>query len=492
MSDIDDLVREVARGPQGPEIGAFFDFDGTLIDGYSATLYFRERLTNGDIGVGELLGTLVEVFNMKQRGHDVTRLVEVALGALAGRELAEIEALGQELWRTRIAAKVYPDARTLVQAHQRAGHTVALASSATRFQAAAAAADLGIEHVLVTEIEDDDGILTGRVRGPILWGPGKAQAVRDFAAGHGVDLDESYAYGNGGEDVPYLETVGRPRPLNADGELTREAEERGWPVHRLRRQQRLTPMNVARSAASFAGLGVGVAAGLGLGLVNRDRSTALAVASAVGSELSLAAAGVSLEVSGQENLWRRRPAVFVFNHQSQLDVPILAALLRRDFTGVAKKELQKDPTFAAMGWLADVAYVDRTDSGAARAALEPAVASLRLGKSLVIAPEGARSPTPTLLPFKKGAFHLAMQAGVPMVPIVIRNAGEIMPAHSLLISSGTVQVAVLPPVDTSKWTARTLDRQIARVRGMFLETLADWPDCPLAGPPAVSSTVVPC
>ena len=379
------------------------------------------------------------------------------------------------MWRTKIAAKVYPDARRLVQAHLRAGHTVALASSATRFQAAAAAADLDIEHLLVTEIEDDEGILTGRVRGPILWGPGKAAAVEEFAAEQGLDLTESYAYGNGGEDELYLATVGRPRPLNPDAQLTGVAEQRGWPVHRLARQHRLTPLNVVRSAASFAGLGAGVAVGLGMGLLNRDRSTGLAVASTVGSELSLAAAGVTLEVIGQENLWRSRPAVFTFNHQSQLDVAILAALLRRDFTGVAKKELSKDPSFAAMGWLADVAYVDRSDSTAAKAALAPAVDSLRSGTSLVIAPEGTRSPTPKLLPFKKGAFHLAMQAGVPLVPIVIRNAGEIMPPHSLIISSGTVQVAVLPPIPTSRWTPATLDRQVARVRQKYLDLMADWP-----------------
>ncbi len=481
MGDIDDLLADVAAGPQGPEVGAFFDFDGTLIDGYSASLYFTERLKSGDIGATELARTLVEVFNMQQRGHDVTRLVNVALGALAGREVAELDALGQQLFRTKIAAKVYPDARRLVAAHLNAGHTVAMASSATRFQAEATATDLGIEHVLVTEIESEGGLLTGRVDGPILWGPGKAVAVRRFAAEQGVDLATSYAYGNGGEDVPYLEVVGSPRPLNADTTLTREAEKRGWRVYRLQRQRRLTPTTVVRSAASFAGLGAGVAAGLGLGLVNRDRSTALEVAAAVGSELALAAAGVTLDVVGQENLWKARPAVFVFNHQSQLDVAILAALLRRDFTGVAKKELQKDPTFAAMGWLANVAYVDRSDSTQARAALAPAVDSLSEGTSLVVAPEGTRSPTPTLLPFKKGAFHVAMQAKVPMVPIVIRNAGEAMPPHSMLISSGTVQVAVLAPVTTTRWTARTLDRQVARVRTMFLDTLADWPASPSMG-----------
>ncbi len=80
MADIDDLIADIEKGPQGPEVGAFFDFDGTLIDGYSAALYFRERLTSGDIGVNELFQTMVEIFNMQQRGHDVTRLVNVALG----------------------------------------------------------------------------------------------------------------------------------------------------------------------------------------------------------------------------------------------------------------------------------------------------------------------------------------------------------------------------------------------------------------------------
>ena len=478
MADIDDLLAAVAAGPQGPEVGAFFDFDGTLIHGYSAALYFRERLFSRSVSPQELLGTLVEVFNMQQRGHDVTRLVGVGLGALRGMPQTDLEEMGQQLFRTKISGELYPDARRLVRAHLRAGHTVALASSATRFQAQAAAEDLGIEHLLVTEVEILDGLVTGQVDGPILWGPGKAAAVEAFAEQQGLDLDESYAYGNGEEDVLYLETVGRPRPLNADSGLTRAAQERGWPVHRLHRQRRLTPANVVRSAASFAGLATGVAAGLGMGLLNGDRRTALTVAAAISSELALAGAGVTLEVEGQENLWRSRPAVFVFNHQSQLDVVVLAALLRRDFTGVAKKELAKDPTFAAMGWLADVAYVDRTDNVAAREALAPALASLASGTSLVIAPEGTRSPTPRLLPFKKGAFHLAMQAGVPMVPVVIRNAGAIMPAHSMILTPGTVQVRVLEPVPSDDWTAKNLDEQVARVEQLFCDTMDEWDTAP--------------
>jgi putative phosphoserine phosphatase / 1-acylglycerol-3-phosphate O-acyltransferase len=237
----------------------------------------------------------------------------------------------------------------------------------------------------------------------------------------------------------------------------------------------VTPELVMRSVAAYGGVAAGLLAGVGLGLVNRDRRTALEVTASVGSELALAAAGVTMNVTGTENLWVQRPAVFLFNHQSQLDVIIVAALLRNDFTGVAKKELKSDPMFAPLGWLADVAFIDRTNTAEAKKALAPAVEALREGRSLAMAPEGTRSATPRLGPFKKGAFHVAMQAGVPIVPVVIRNAGELMPAHGVFISSGTLDVAVLPPVPTKGWARDDLDVEVKRVREMFLDTLADWP-----------------
>ena len=155
--------------------------------------------------------------------------------------------------------------------------------------------------------------------------------------------------------------------------------------------------------------------------------------------------------------------MFLFNHQSQLDVLILAKLLHGGFTGVAKKELANSPGFGLMFRLADVAFVDRARPRSGGKALEPAVQKLRDGISLVIAPEGTRSPTPALGPFKKGAFHVAMQAGVPIVPIVIRNSGELMWRGARTIHSGTVQVAVLPPIPTDRLDGRGPRR--ARRRG---------------------------
>ena len=126
------------------------------------------------------------------------------------------------------------------EAHQRAGHTVVLASSATRFQVEPAARAMGVEHILVSPVEIVNGICTGRPGGPLLWRAGKAAAVREFAAEHDIDLAESYAYSNGDEDVPFLRTVGRaaggqPRPRAGGGGAALRLAGGQVPVPRPRR-----------------------------------------------------------------------------------------------------------------------------------------------------------------------------------------------------------------------------------------------------------------
>jgi putative phosphoserine phosphatase/1-acylglycerol-3-phosphate O-acyltransferase len=479
MDDLARLIEDVEAGPAGPEVGAFFDFDGTLIAGYSANAWYGERLRRFEVGPTELARTLLAGFDMSLRGADVTRFMEIAVGAWAGRAADEIEALGERLFVQQIAGMVYPQAGALIRAHREAGHTIAIASSATPFQVAPLARELGIDNLLCTEVEVVNGLATGQLAGPVLWGTGKAEAVEGFANRKGIDLSESYAYGNGKEDLPYLETVGRPRPLNPDGGLTELARDRGWKTYRFRGRGRAWPVPVIRTGAALAGLSGAVAAGVGLGLLTRSRRTAANLAISAGTESALALAGVRLNVEGEENLWSSRPAVFIFNHQSSLDTLIVGSLVRRDITAVAKKEAARDPRFAPVGLLMDVAYIDRSNSAKARSALEPVVEKLRSGVSLTIAPEGTRTPTPRLTRFKKGAFHIAMQAGVPIVPIVIRNAGELMWRGSLVVRPGTVDVTVLDPVATSGWRVGDLDRHIQAIRRSYIDTFSE-----LAGAPA--------
>jgi putative phosphoserine phosphatase/1-acylglycerol-3-phosphate O-acyltransferase len=168
--------------------------------------------------------------------------------------------------------------------------------------------------------------------------------------------------------------------------------------------------------------------------------------------------------------------VFFINHQSTMvDFLVTSRVVRTGFTVVAKAEVKQMPVVGQLFDLAGVAFLDRADRTKAIEALKPAVEKLRSGTSEVMAPEGTRSLTPRLGRFKKGGFHLAIQAGVPIVPIVIRNAGEIMWRNAKTTRSGKVQVVVLPPISTEGWTPADLDEQVRSVRDLYVRTLDDWP-----------------
>jgi putative phosphoserine phosphatase/1-acylglycerol-3-phosphate O-acyltransferase len=470
-----ELLDRIAAGPQGPQVGAFFDFDGTLIDGYSAVTVYRDRLRRLDVGPEELARMLLAIADMQVRGSDVGALMSAALQGLAGRSDADMRAFGERIFRDAIAGMVYPGARELVRAHRRAGHTVVIATSATRYQVEPLARDLGMDGLLCTNAELSDGVLTGATDGPILWGEAKADAVRAYAADHGLELEQSFAYGNGDEEEPLLESVGRPAVLNPADNIDKVAMANGWPVHRLQPSGGGFGIGPAiRTGAALGAMAASFGLGVGVRLLNRDKRMGANVATAVGPSLALGLAGVDVHVEGEEHVAAARPAVFVFNHQSGLDMLVIGRVLGHDVTGVAKKEAARDPRFAPLGYLVDIAYVDRGDAKRAREAMAPAVERLHAGTSIAIAPEGTRSPTPIVGPFKKGAFHLAMQAGVPVVPVVIRNAGELMWRNSFWLRPGRIDVRVLPPIPTRDWRAGTVGDHAAEVRELFVRTLAEW------------------
>src|SRR5204862_7542062 len=116
-----------------------------------------------------------------------------------------------------------------------------------------------------TRIEVADGPRRGRVAGPVLWGGNKAGAVAAFAADAGIKLAESYGYANGDEDVEFLETVGRARPLNPAPGLARVAAERGWPILRFEPRGRPGIVPIARTVAALGGLATTLGVGVGLG-----------------------------------------------------------------------------------------------------------------------------------------------------------------------------------------------------------------------------------
>jgi len=141
---------EVYAGPRGPHIGAFFDFDGTIIHGFSAVDFYLDRIRRGKVGPIEGIQTIALALRGITTEEDFERFVGVGLTAFRGRPEEEILAAGDRVFRGSVASRVFPEAWQLVEAHQRMGHTVVLASSATRFQIQPAADVLGIRHVLYT------------------------------------------------------------------------------------------------------------------------------------------------------------------------------------------------------------------------------------------------------------------------------------------------------------------------------------------------------
>lgn len=476
MSALSDLLVEIGAAPPGPKTAAFFDFDGTLIAGYSATAFAQEqlrRLRVSPLQVAELARTRVEIALQRREEEE---LVRTAIRGFAGLTEIELEEMGRKLFQNQIAGSVHPEARELVRAHQRRGHRVVIASSATRYQVEALAQDLGVRDLLCTKLEIKAGALTGEVKGPVLWGGGKAEAVRRFAARRRLNLELAHGYGNGDEDVEFLALVGHPHPVNPGVDLARVARERKWQALRFATRRPADATVVARNAAALYGMGMATLAGLGIGLLNRNRRQAINLVTSLAPDVALPLAGVEVAVTrGEEHLWEHRPAVFLFNHQSYLDGLVLGHLLRTDFTAVAKKELEWTP-FGVFGQIGDFAFVDRSNSAQAREAVAPVVERIRRGISLVIAPEGTRSSTQSVGPFKKGAFHLARQAGVPVVPIVIRNTGDLLWKRSLLTRPGRVEVAVLPPIAVGRWKESELERRVEDVRQLYIATLANWPD----------------
>jgi putative phosphoserine phosphatase/1-acylglycerol-3-phosphate O-acyltransferase len=356
------------------------------------------------------------------------------------------------------------------------GHTVAIASSATRYQVAPIAEELGIEHVLCTRVMVRDGKLTGAVDGMTLWGAGKAQAVLDFAQRHELALAQSFGYANGNEDIAFLKTVGHATAVNPKPALIAAAQREGWNVLRFAPRRKPSLAMRARSAGAYGALAAASLGGVAYAVTTGKKRSAAEWVSARGSDAILAVTGIKVEAQGEQHLWAHRPSVFMFNHQSVADGYVLLALLRRGITGIAKKEVAKMPLLGQILQGLDFAFIDRDNARSAIEAMQPAIDRLRRGMSVVIAPEGTRSLSPRLGRFKKGAFHIAMQAGVPIVPIVLRNTYAVLPRHSLLFRPGTVRVCVLPPIDVTGWQIDNLDRHVADVRALFQRTLDDDPN----------------
>lgn len=471
MEPYEHFTREIAAGMRGKSIGAFFDFDGTVIGTHSIKDLFLERLRNGEITSQELfdLGDMVTRYLLNVGSFE--EAIVATVRHLKGMPEQELIELGEKVSREHLAAEIFPEVRAMIAEHERQGHTVVIVSSATRYQVEPVAKILGVRHILCTQLEVSEGRLTGRLLGEPCFGDNKRLAAREFAGKHRVRLGKSYFYTNGIEDLSLLEDVGHPVAVNPDGKLASVARRNGWRDIHLESRGPIGVGDVIRSLLVYGTALPILAAGLPIRVLGASGREATNISLSAWTSVAAAIARLKLLVDGEEHLWSDRPAVFVFNHQSAVDVLITARMLREDVIGVAKKEIKHQLPMGIAFTYTGTVFIDREHVGDPRLALKPAVDALRSGRSVVIAPEGTRSRDGALGPFKLGAFHMARQAGVPIVPLVIHNAQDALPYKGVVVRPAEVKVTVLPPQRTDSWKLADVERQAQRIHGLYLDVL---------------------
>lgn len=191
-----------------------------------------------------------------------------------------------------------------------------------------------------------------------------------------------------------------------------------------------------------------------------------------GARTWLRLSGVKVDVKGLELLDPKQPYVFIANHWSYLDAAPLFAYTGRRMGMVGKKELLKAPILGyGMGFV-NVIAIDRSNRERAVESIREATRRLRSGISFGVCPEGTRAFPGEMLPFKKGAFHMAVQAGVPIVPMAIKHSDELMGRGTGEAWPGTIEAVMLPPVETT-WvsTDDDLKRLVEQVQGAIMKEL---------------------
>jgi 1-acyl-sn-glycerol-3-phosphate acyltransferase len=186
------------------------------------------------------------------------------------------------------------------------------------------------------------------------------------------------------------------------------------------------------------------------------------------ARILLLISATKVNVIGGENVLTRSPQIFMANHASDFDILIVLAHIPGQFRWIAKKELFRIPLFGRAMRNAGYIEIDRQHHERALRSIDEAAEKIKQGKSVMTFPEGTRSHDGKIQAFKQGMFHLAIKSGVPIVPISIVGASEIMPKRSLRVNRGTITMVIDKPIDVTGYTIETREALIRKVREVIV------------------------
>jgi HAD superfamily hydrolase (TIGR01490 family) len=245
--------------------GAFFDVDNTMMVGASIFHFARGLAARKYFSTADLAGFAWQQVKFRIGGREtpdgIATSREQALSFVAGRSVAELITLGEEIYDDLMADKIWSGTRALAQMHIDAGQRVWLVTATPVELAQIIARRLGLTGALGTVAESVDGIYTGRLVGEMLHGKAKAHAVRALAAKEGLDLRRCTAYSDSANDVPMLSVVGTAVAVNPDQGLRDTARKRGWEIRDFRTGRKAARIGVP-SVLGAGALAGAVAAGL--------------------------------------------------------------------------------------------------------------------------------------------------------------------------------------------------------------------------------------
>ena len=411
---------------------AFFDLDRTLLQGGTGP-----HLTQAMVDLGVVprslpgQGLLFKAFDLVGENLPSIFLARQATLVARGKDSRSFDAAAANAAEV-IAELIHPFALALIEQHKAEGRPVVMATTTPEHLIKPLADRLGFDHVLATRYgTKDDGRFDGSILGPFVWSTGKLTAVRQFAAEHGIDLADSFAYSDSIFDLPLLEAVGSPAAVNPDPRLTVYAVARRWPI---------VHFDVSPGVFKIPVVGIELQRFILEGL----RSTFFPCA--------------RFDIEGVENIPRHGPVILVGNHRSYFDVVAMANVVRRSGRTarvLGKKELFDVPVLGSFISAAGGIRVDRAEGGAL--SYDMAALALEGGEMVGLLPEGTiprgAAFFDPVLKGKTGAARLAAASRAPVIPVGMWGTEKVWPRSSKLpnllnlSNPPTVRIRVGPPVE---------------------------------------------